>query len=672
MKKLYIFLFILPLSSFAQSEINACETLFKINKLIQQQHYKPKALDDSLSVYVFNDFINKLDEDHRLFVEPEILYLDKYKFEIDDNIQAKNCYFLDDFYKVYNEAIDRYTSIITHLKENPFALSSNEEIKFSKSSYPFLKNKEELSGLYRKAILFNILKDVAEISNNKDSLITNFDKIALKSKTKIFDSYQCKIDGLRLTKNEFNAKLFSSFCNYFDPHTEYFSASEKSSFLSSVSADNLTFGVYVSVNDKDEIVVDQVLPGSSAYFSEKIESGDVLTKLKSQDEEYTTACSSMDKIAQIISSDKYKDADFTFKKKSGEVYSVLLSKQIMKDYENNVFSYILEKDGIRTGYIKIPSFYSTFENGKTSVADDVAREIFKLQEDNIKGLVIDLENDGGGSMDEAVKLTSLFVDNGPIAIINNRQQKKQVLKDSYRGVVYSGPMVLLINGFTASASEFFANAMQDYNRAILIGNQSLGKATMQQILPLSNNKDADEYVKLTIEKFYRITGKSNQYIGITPDVEIPLVFDKQMPRESNYPTALDYDELRANLKYSILVNSNKDAIEKSKKRVTENSLMKAVTNLNAKIDSVYDVDFPPVELQFSKVYDEIKRINLLWKEIKEFSEIEYPINVSQNSIDFDYQDFDAYLKASNIEKIKSIKSNLHILEAVNIINDLKK
>ena len=672
MKKLYLFLFLLPLSSFAQRETNACETLFKINKLIQQQHYKPKLIDDSLSVYVYTDFINKLDEDHRLFVEPEILYLDKYKFEIDDNIQAKNCNFLDDFYKVYNEAIDRYVSIISHLKENSFALSSNEEIKFSKSSYPFLKNKEELSGLYRKTILFNILKDVAEINNNKDSLIINFDKLSLKSKAKIFDSYQCKIDGLRLTKSEFNAKLFSSFCNYFDPHTEYFSESEKSSFLSSVSADNLTFGVYVSVNDKDEIVVDQVIPGSSAYFSEKIESGDVLTKLKSQDEEYTSACSSMDKIAQIISSDKYKDADFTFKKKSGEVYSVLLSKQIMKDYENNVFSYILEKDGIRTGYIKIPSFYSTFENGKTSVADDVAREIFKLQEDNIKGLVIDLENDGGGSMDEAVKLTSLFVDNGPIAIVNNRQQKKQVLKDSYRGVVYSGPMVLLINGFTASASEFFANAMQDYNRAILIGNQSLGKATMQQILPLSNNKDADEFVKLTIEKFYRITGKSNQYLGITPDVEIPLVFDKQMPRESNYPTALNYDELRANLKYSVLVNANKEVIEKSKKRVAENIAMKAVTDLNAKIDSVYDVDFPPVELQFSKVYDEIKRINLLWKEIKEFSEVEYPINVSQNSIDFDYQDFDAYLKASNVEKIKSIKSNLHILEAVNIINDLKK
>jgi carboxyl-terminal processing protease len=672
LKKLYVFLFLLPFQNFAQSESNACETLFKINKLIQDEHYKPKPVDDSLSVYVFTDFLKVLDEDNRIFIEPEINNLTKYKLKIDDYILSKDCSFLDDFYATYTKAVDRYEAIITNLNKEPFALNSSETIRFSKKSFPYFKNQSELENLYRKSILFNILKDVSEISNNKDSLTSNFQKLALLSKPKIFESYQCKIAGLRLSRKEFNSKLFSVFCNYFDPHTEYFSDSEKSSFLSSVSADNLTFGVYISLNEKDEIVVEQVIPGSSAYFTDKIESGDIITKLKSLGEEYTIACSSMDKIAEIISSNKYRTADFTFKKKSGEIYTVTLSKQIMKDYENNVFSYILEKDGIKTGYIKIPSFYSTFENGKTSVSDDVVREIYKLQEDKIDGLVIDLENDGGGSMDEAVRLTGLFIDIGPIAIMNNRNQKKQTLKDTNRGTVYSGPMVVMINGFSASASEFFANAMQDYNRAIIIGNQSLGKATMQRILPLSNDKNADEFVKLTIEKFYRITGKSNQYIGIKPDVEIPLLFDKQMPREKSNPTALKNDEIPSTLKYTVLVNSNNDAIEKSKIRVAENTSMKAITALNSKIDLLYDFDIPPVELQFSKVYDEIKRINTLWKEIKVMSEIEYPLHVKQNSVDIEYQEFDNYLKASNKEKIKNIKSNIHIIEAVNIINDLKK
>lgn len=672
MKKLYVFLFLFPFQNFAQSESNACETLFKINKLIQDEHYKPKPIDDSLSVYVFTDFLKVLDEDNRIFIEPEIENLKKYQFKIDDFILTKDCSFLDEIYKTYSKAIDRYEAIISSLKKEPFAFSSTETIRFSKKSFPYLKNEMELKTLYRKSILFNILKDVAETSNNKDSLTTNFDKLALVSKPKIFESYECKTSGLRLSRSDFNSKLYSVFCNYFDPHTEYFSASEKSSFLSSVSADNLTFGVYISLNEKDEIVVEQVIPGSSAYFTDKIESGDILTKIKSLDEEYTIACSSMDRIAEIISSNKYKIADFTFKKKSGEIYSVTLSKQVMKDYENNVFSYILEKDGIKTGYIKIPSFYSTFENGKTSVSDDVVREIYKLQEDKIDGLVIDLENDGGGSMDEAIRLTGLFIDIGPIAIMNNRQQKKQTLKDTNRGIIYSGPMVVMINGFSASASEFFANAMQDYNRAIIIGNQSLGKASMQRILPLTNDKNADEFVKLTIEKFYRITGKSNQYIGITPDVEIPLLFDKQMPREKSNPTALKNDEIVSTLKYTVLTNSNKEAVEKSKKRVSENTSMKAITDLNSKINQLYDYDIPPVALQFPKVYDEIKRINTLWKEIKAMSEIEYPLMVTQNSVDIEYQEFDNYLKASNKEKINNIKSNIHIIEAVNIINDLKK
>lgn len=671
MKKTHLLLLLVPALFFAQSEVNPCETLVKINKLIQEQHYRPKPVDDSLSVYVFNEFLKSLDEDNRIFIEPEIENFKKNSLKIDDFILSNNCAFLDEIYTTYSKAIDRYDFIIASLKKEPFAFSSEENIRFSKKSFPYLKDEKELKNLYRKSILFNILKDISEISDNKDSLVANFEKLAPISKAKIFESYECKTSSLRLSRNDFNTKLFNVFCTYFDPHTNYFSASEKSSFLSSVSADNLTFGIYVSQNEKDEVVVDDVIAGSSAYFTEKIDAGDVLMKLKSMDEEYTIACSSMEKIAEIISSSKYLNADFTFKKKSGEIYSVSLVKQIMKDYENNVYSYIVEKDKKKIGYIRIPSFYSTFENGKTSVTDDLVREIYKLKEDKIEGLVIDLENNGGGSMDEAVRMTGLFIDIGPIALMNNSKGKNQTLKDSNRGTIYSDPIVIMINGFSASASEFFTNAMQDYNRAIVVGNQSLGKASMQRILPLSDDRKPEEYVKLTIEKFYRITGKSNQYIGITPDVEIPLLFDKQMPRESTYPTALKNDEIATNLRYTVFENSNKEAIEKSKRRVAENSSMKAITDLNGKINLLYDFDIPPVTLQFAKVYGEVKRVNSLWKEIKSMSEIEYPINVFQNSVDVDYQQYDEYLKSSNKEKIKAIKNNIHIVEALNILNDLK-
>jgi carboxyl-terminal processing protease len=231
-------------------------------------------------------------------------------------------------------------------------------------------------------------------------------------------------------------------------------------------------------------------------------------------------------------------------------------------------------------------------------------------------------------------------------------------------------MVILINGFSASASEFFTNAMQDYHRAIVVGNQSLGKATMQQILPIADGKE--EFVKLTIEKFYRVTGKSNQYTGITPDVKIPTLFDKQMPRENSNVTAFKNDTIATTIKYNEFKNiRHKEIIELSNARVKTNAAVATYTALNEKINKLYDNDLPSMVLQFDPVYKDINRINLFWKEIKKVTEIEYPLTVKNNSVDIEYQQYDEYLKKSNIEKIKAIKSNLHIQEAFNIINDLK-
>ena len=672
MKKQFFLLSLFPLLLFAQNEKEACETLSKINALIQSKHYKPKAVDDSLSIYVYDTFLNTLDEDNRLFTEIEINSLQKHKLKIDDYILQKNCDFLNEFHSVYNGAIQRYKNTIEVIKEEPFSFSSPEYIEFSKKNYPYAKDDATIKSLYKKRLLFHTLRDISEISKNKDSLVANFDKISKTSKEKIFETFACKYSSYELSIKDFYSKFFVAFCSYFDPHTEYLSESDKSSFLSNVSPDNLTFGMIISMNEKDEIVVDEVVPGSSAYFTERIEDGDQIIKIKYLNDEYTIACSSLNKVEAIFTSSEYKNVDFTLRKKSGEIYTVSLTKKVMKDYENNVYSFILEKDKQKIGYIKIPSFYATFENGKTNVSDDVIKEIYKLQEDDIDGLIIDLQNNGGGSMDEAIKLTSAFIDYGPIAIMNTKQQKKETIKDHERGCVYIGPMVVLINGFSASASEFFTNAMQDYNRAIIVGNQSYGKASMQRILPL-NYENQEEFVKLTIEEFYRITGKSNQTIGITPDVEIPSLFNNQMPRESEEKTAIKNDTINSILRYTQFPNPNKNsAIEKSKSRVKANEALNIITSMNEKIDAIYNKDLPPILLEFNSVFKEVNKMNSLWASIKDLSEKEYPIKVERNSIDMEYQQLDDFLKSSNTEKIKAVKCNLHIIEAMNIINDLKE
>lgn len=666
---LVVFLALAPLVASSQSEKNACETLSRINNIIQQQHYRPKPVDDSLSVYVFKTFLEKLDENNNLFLQSEIDSLSIHRLTIDNSILEKNCVFLDRFFSVYDNAIDRYSRIISEIKNETFPLESTESVQFSKSAFPFLKTENELKALYKKSLLFSVLKDMAEISTNTDSVCANFTTIAKNSQTKIFDRYECKTSSYRFTQKDFNSKFFSVFCSYFDPHTDYFSESDKSSFLSMVSSDNLTFGIYFSMNEKEAIAVDGLIPGSSAYFSQKIDVGDELLKIKYNNQEFDVFCSALDLIEKIITSNDYLSAEFTFRKKSGEIYSVPLVKKVMKDYENNVFSYIIQTDNKKTGYLRVPSFYDTFENGKTMVSRDVTREINKLTHDKIDGLIIDLENNGGGSMEEAIKMTDLFLESGPVAIMDNHLGKQDVIWNSSRKRFYSGPVVVLINAFSASASEFFTNALQDYNRAIVIGNQSQGKASMQQILPISEKND--EFLKITLEKFYRVTGKSNQTFGITPDVEIPALFDKQMPRESFYTTALRGNLTINPIKFRAFSPDIKTVeIQISKKRVSENAAFAAIQKLNEKINVVYEKDMAPIVLEFDHVSREVNRINTLWKEIQELTETEYSLNVQNNSIDSESQKSDLYLSKSNGEKIKAIKSNLHVLEAVNILNDI--
>lgn len=658
--------------AFSQSDKNPCETLDKIQKLIQYQHYKTKPIDDSLSVYTFDNFISKLDEDSRLFLASEINKLEKHKYQIDNYLVAKNCTFLEDFYTIYTNAINRYDKIINNIVQSPFEYKRNDTIQFSRKSFPYANDEPELVKLYQKSILFNVLKDIAEVSKDKDSLLQNFDKIAPNSKDKILESYQCKTESYRLTKPEFYSIFYNSFCSYFDPHTNYFSQSDRSSFLSGVSADNLTFGFYVSLNESNEIVIESVIPGSSAYSTNKINSGDIITKVSYNGNDYRVACSSLKKIEEIFTSDKCKKADFTIRKKTGEIVTVKLVKKVMKDYQNNVYSYLLEKNNSKIGYIKIPSFYSNYENGTTNVSDDVVKELYKLKEDKIDGLILDLEDNGGGSMDEAVRLTGLFIDIGPIAIIHNSLGKKEVVKDYNRGTAFSGPLVVMINGNSASASEFFTNAIQDYNRGIVIGNQSHGKASMQRIYPIGDDKNPTEYLKITIEKFYRITGQTNQTVGIKPNVEIPTLFDKQMPREEDNYNTLDSETIEAKLKYQIEANDYATAIEKSINRIKENSSVKAIVELNNKINSLYDNDLSPILLQFKNVFDEVNKVNLLWKEIADFSKTEYPIEIKNSTMNQEYQQFDEYLKSAATERIKAIKQNIHVVEALNIIDDLKK
>jgi carboxyl-terminal processing protease len=673
MKKILALALLLSLTMAAQNNDKACGIFSKVNAVLQTRHYKPKPIDDSLSVYVFNTVMESLDDNRMYFLQEDLDLLAKHKYKIDDYLTSNQCDFFSDFISVYKKALERNKKNIEEIGLQKFSFNTKDTLFYSRKSYPFHKTAEKQKNFIRKKIVHDILEDVAKLSKNKDSLKVKLDAIGKTSKTKIIDAYLCKTNSLLTPsegfENSIYNRFFSTLCTYFDPHSDYFSYNDKASFLSSISTENYSLGLVVSQNEKEEVVVEEIVPGGPAYKTKKVDKGDQLLKLAVQGKEYSVNCASMETITDIVLSDTYKNVTLTLRKNDGTVYTVSLEKTKMKAEDHSVYSFIIGEGNDRMGYIKIPSFYTAEGNSIKGCADDVAKEVSKLKKDNIKGLIIDLQFNGGGSMDEVIKLSGMFIDFGPLSVVVDKNKMYNTLRDYNRGSLYNGPMVVLVNGFSASASEFFAGVMQDYNRAVIAGNTTLGKATMQTILPLEGSEQ--DFVKVTIDRFYRVTGKSSQYTGIVPDIQMPVFFERFLPRESSMPNAMKNDSIAPHLKYRPLpAEPIKQIAEMSRKRIDANADFIKIKSLNTVIEGLYGADKSPLALNFDAVFADVHSMDDIWKTINISSEKEQDLTVHNTTVASQAMMNDEYLKNSNEHKIKSVKSDPYIYEGLNILKDL--
>lgn len=676
MNKFLMFFVFITATLFSQEKKSTCELLSKINTIFKEKHYLPKPIDDSLSVFVFDNFIDELDQNHSLFTKSEYDILSKNRLNIDNEILKGNCTFFDDFITLYTKALYRKKRIIEKIEKTELNYNGTDTIRYTKKAVPFDLLENGLEKVYNKRIRFDILDDIAVYSKNIDSLKQNFSSIEKISRKKIFETEICKIETILNSKNgiseDLKSKYLNYFCTYFDPHSSYFSYDDKSSFMSALSTSNYSLGLDVTLNDNDEIIVADIIPGGPAYKSKKIDKGDIIINVGTGlGENYSVSCSSLDKIGNLVFSDNYKSLLLTFRKKNGKTLEINIQKELMNDEENSIESFVIENE-IRVGYIKIPSFYSDYEgNTNKGCANDVRKEIEKFEKEKIEGLIIDLQDNGGGSMEEAQKMVGMFVNSGPISICVDHNKNQEILRDNNKGAIYNGSIVMLINGNTASASEFFAAAMQDYNRAIIIGSKSFGKASMQTIVPVFE-KSEQNFVKITIEKFYRITGKSHQLLGIIPDVVIPNLFDSITQREDKYKSALKNDTLVSNVRYTVFgKKNNNQAIFLSKKRVDNNLRFKEVNILNKEIDSVMDLSKTIVLMNFEDIFKKNHSSDMLYDKIKLLSEKEINCNVL-NLANNKLLKKKSYQKEINDFEIKNIKSNPYIEEGLNIIRDLNK
>ncbi|SDH19890.1 carboxyl-terminal processing protease [Flavobacterium omnivorum] len=674
MKKISLSFLLTTFSLFGQNDAKTCEIVSKINTLLQREHYQPKPVDDSLSVFVFDSFMDALDSNRNLFTQIEYQKLRQHRLQLDNYILQNNCSFMNEFVSVYNLALIRKKKVLEKIQKEPFDYTTKDSVRFSKKNFPFDLVATDLEHIWKKRIKYDILEDISKLSTNLDSLTQNFATLEKTTKARLFDANLCQVNSILETKNRIDDDLQNTilnlFCTYFDPHSNYFSLAAKSSFMSGLSTSTLSLGLNVSFNEKEEIIIAKIVPGGPAAKTNKFDKEDVILKVSNtKGIEYTVSCSSIERIGELIFSDSQTEIELTIQKKNGAILKVFLQKQLMKANDNAVYSFIAEKEA-KIGYINIPSFYSNFEgNTVQGCADDVAKEIVKLQKDNIKGLVIDLQNNGGGSIEEAIKLAGMFIDIGPVSVLVDSKANQTILKDYNRGSVYMGPIVLLINGNSASASEFFAAAIQDYNRGIIIGSTSLGKATMQSILPLDEQNQQD-FVKITIEKFYRITGESHQIKGIIPDISLPVLFDSVIPREISYKTSFKNDVIKTKARFNPLPKTHfSELIHLSNSRIKTATLFDEISIANDQINALYNNPKKPTRLVFKDVFNDVHQIDSLWKKVKKIVDSQRNFTISNTSYDLEKLKFDAFQQDINTFKIQNLKNSPYLEEAVAILND---
>lgn len=544
-----------------------------IVRILDAFHYKPIELNDSLSSVILEEYIKALDNNKSYFLASDIEDFEKYRFTIDDLTKAGD---IKPAYDIYNKFKQRFNERMQYVQDTLVNTSFDFEVEESydtdRSDNEWAEDRDQLNEVWRKVV-----------KNQALSL-----KLSGKSDDELQDIVRKRYDRFSKSFNHNNPQdIFELFMNTltstYDPHTNYFSPVTSDKFKQSMSLSLEGIGARLQTeNDFTKVV--QVLPGGPADKSNSIQQGDrIIGVAQGEDGEMVDVIGwRIDDVVGLIKGPKGTTVKLellpaeTGVNGPSKTLTLVRDKIKLEDQQAKKEIIPIEKDGkhYKMGIISIPTFYMDFEAYQkgdpdyTSTTRDVKKLITELQEANVDGVLIDLRNNGGGSLAEAIDLTGLFIDEGPVVQIRNKSNKIEVGTDDDREFLYSGPLTVLINRFSASASEIFAGAIQDYGRGLIVGEQTFGKGTVQSMVDLAKylpDSDHEEVgqLKLTLQKFYRVTGSSTQHQGVSPDVELPSAFSAEQFGESANPAALPWDRIKAT-HYKPTTNINQTLISEIK------------------------------------------------------------------------------------------------------------
>ncbi|MBT1701871.1 carboxy terminal-processing peptidase [Chryseosolibacter indicus] len=618
--------------------------------ILDNNHYRKLQLSDSLSSAILDGYVSNLDNNKTYFTAKDIASFEKYRYVIDDLTRSENVDPAFTIYSVFKKRFDeRMTYVINNLVNRDFDYTTDEFYETDRDKEPWCKNEAELNEVWRKIIKSQALslklagKPAEEI---KKTLKERYERL-IKSYTKDVNSED--IFGIYM----------NTITEAYDPHTNYFSPAAADRFKQSISLSLEGIGARLQT-DNDYTKVVEVLPGGPAEKTGLVKVNDRIVGVGQGDsgEIVDVIGWRIDDVVKLIKGPKGTKVKLHVlpaeKGVSGKPDEIVLVRDKIKledqQAKKNVINYQKDGKAMKLGVITLPSFYMDFEAYQkgdpnyNSTTRDVQKLIKELQTEGVDGLVLDLRNNGGGSLAEAIDLTGLFIKNGPVVQVKNSANRVEVGTDDDSNIAYSGPLVVLTNRFSASASEIFAGAIQDYHRGVVVGESTYGKGTVQTVIDLDRfitdgGKDVGQ-LKLTFQKFYRVTGSSTQHKGVTPDIKLPSALSSEQFGESSSKSALPWDEIRGTLYQRtpiindrIIAALNKNYVERLK---NDQTLGRFVTETEEARKSLKDTRISLNEAVRKKEMEEAEKRSASAKLNTKIGSKELPITTNLNDLDDEY------------------------------------
>ena len=659
-----------------------------ITYVLDQAHYLDKEIDDNFSEEVFETFIENIDPYKRYFYASDYKDFSKYKFSIDDSFKNPDLTFFNLVHDRFINRISETKSIYKKILSTPFDFTKQEQFNLDIDEMEYVNNESELYDRWRRLLKIYVIENYHDEIKDDQRKFEKDSTFLIRSNAEIeetvrLDLSQTMDESYRVLQEELQRQdwfsiYINSFVSQYDPNTSYLDPDSRDRFDVDISGNYAGIGAMLR-KKIDKVEITEIISGGPAWRDNSLEKGDAILKVRQEDEDEAVSILGMrlSDAVKLIKGEKGTNVYLTVKKVDGSVSEISIKRDIVLLEETYIKSSIVSKNDLKYGVINIPKFYIDFDNqSNRDAAKDLKLEINRLKEEGVKGLVIDLRNNGGGSLKTVVDMAGMFIKNGPVVQVKYFDKEKQILSDRDRSILWTGPLVILVNEGSASASEILAAAMQDYKRAIVIGgNQTWGKGTVQVVFPLNRmvrgNTNGDlGALRYTTQKYYRINGGSVQLEGVKSDINVPYRYKYLDFGEKDSDNPMQWDEI-GKADYSTW-QSNFDfnqAIEKSKIRMENNNYLKLVDE-NAKwIKSVRDNKI--VNLNYDDFKEEIEKNSLETEKFKAFDD--YSMDYTFNSLPYEINliSSDSVLGMKRERWHKSLSKDIYIEEALNVLSDLR-